>query len=95
VKNIRFRENMSLQLRAEFYDILNHANPGSPFGNVFTTNAQLTPAFAFAPNATPARVSGATPENSLDARNGNPLFLSQQFLNTSARRLQFGIKLFF
>jgi len=101
VKSVRFNERTSLQLRAEFYDILNHANPGNPFGNVFTANAQLTPAVAFGSTATPARVSGATPENSLDAKftdiNGvsRATFMSTQFMNTGARRIQLGIRLVF
>jgi hypothetical protein len=99
VKNFHLSERSKLQFRAEFYDILNHANPGYPFGNVFTANAQLSPAAAFGlgPLRTPASATGATPENSIDAKDfaGKSLFLSQQFLNTSSRRIQFAVKLIF
>jgi len=45
-----------------------------------------------------ARVSGQTPENSIDAvdpSTGKPLFLSQQFLATSSRRMQLSLKITF
>lgn len=93
----------NIQLRLEAYNVFNRANPGNPVGNVFTTNAQPVPAIAFtASTPSPARVTGTIPENSIDAFDasannnaGQSLFLSQQFMNTSARRLQFAIKYIF
>ena len=38
IKNTRFRDNLSMQLRAEFFDLFNHANFGPP-GNVVGTPA--------------------------------------------------------
>jgi len=97
VKSFPFSDHYNLQFRAEFYDLLNRANPGNPFGNVFTANAQLAPSIAFGPTITPARVTGATPENAIDARSltGASSFLSQQFMNTSSRRIQLALKFIF
>lgn len=98
-KNFPWGETKNLQFRLEFYNLFNHANPGNPIGNVFTTNAQPVPAIAFdATSATPARVTGTFPENSIDALDSatnQSLFLSRQFMNTSARRLQFAVKYIF
>lgn len=98
-KNFPWGETKNLQFRLEFYNLFNHDNPGNPIGNVFTTNAQPVPAIAFdATSATPARVTGTFPENSIDALDtstNQSLFLSRQFMNTSARRLQFAVKYIF
>jgi hypothetical protein len=98
-KNFPWGETKNLQFRLEFYNLFNRANPGNPIGNVFTTNAQPVPAIAFdATAATPARVTGTFPENSIDALDSatnQSLFLSRQFMNTSARRLQFAVKYIF
>jgi len=98
-KNFPWGETKNLQFRLEFYNLFNNENPGNPIGNVFTTNAQPVPAIAFdATSATPARVTGTFPENSIDAFDSisnESLFLSRQFMNTSARRLQFAIKYIF
>lgn len=98
-KNFPWGEHKNLQFRLEFYNLFNRSNPGNPIGNVFTTNAQPVPAIAFdSTNNTPARVTGTFPENSIDAvdnSTGQSLFLSRQFMNTSARRLQFAVKYIF
>lgn len=98
-KNFPWGETKNLQFRLEAYNLLNHSNPGNPVGNVFTTNAQPVPAIAFQSGApSPARVTGTIPENSIDAFDSvstQSLFLSRQFMNTSARRLQFAVKYIF
>ncbi len=98
LKNLRIGENRHLQFRVEFYDVLNHRNPGNPIGNVFSTDAQFSPAFAFSPRFTAAGVTGVIPENAIDAFDpitlGNT-FGSKRYMNTSSRRMQFGLKLFF
>ena len=76
----------------------NHRNPGNPIGNVFSTDAQFSPAFAFSPRYTAAGVTGVIPENAIDAFDAVSLantFGSQRYMNTSSRRMQFGLKLFF
>jgi hypothetical protein len=98
LKNLRIGESRHLQFRLEIYDVLNHRNPGNPIGNVFSTDAQFSPAFAFSPRYTAAGVTGVIPENALDAFDGVSLantFGSQKYMNTSSRRMQFGLKLFF
>jgi hypothetical protein len=97
-KNFRWGEDNNLQFRWEVYNLFNNANPGGPIGNVFTTNAQPSPAFAFLPSQTPARVTGVIPENLIgatDPTSGRRTFLSQRFMNTSSRHMQFGVKLIF
>jgi len=98
LKNLRIGESTSLQFRLEIYDVLNHRNPGNPIGNVFSTDAQFSPAFAFSPRYTAAGVTGVIPENAIDAFDAVSLantFGSQRYMNTSSRRMQFGLKLFF
>lgn len=89
----------NIQLRAEAYNLLNHPNPGNPIGNVFTTSAQAVPAVAFLPvTATPARIIGTIPENTIDAQDqvtGQGQFLSRRYMNTSSRHFQFALKLQF
>ena len=94
-------ERYRLQFRVEVYNLLNRRNPGQPSGNVFTTDAQPIPAVAFgsvSPSITPARAVGVIPENFIDATDGvtgDPIFLSQRFMNTSSRKFQFAIKFLF
>lgn len=98
LKNFRIGENRQLQFRLEIYDLLNHRNPGNPIGNVFSTDAQFSPAFAFSPRYTAAGVTGVIPENAIDAFDAVSLgntFGSRKYMNTSSRRMQFGLKLFF
>jgi hypothetical protein len=100
MKSFHLGESKVLQFRWEVYDALNHANPGFAIGNVFAANAQPTPAYAFSPSRTPASVTGVIPENAIDASvlNGTSRknsFLTTQFMNTSARTMQFGIKFTF
>ena len=43
IKNVKLRENLSWQVRADAFDILNHANLGQPGGTVATaTFGQIT-----------------------------------------------------
>jgi hypothetical protein len=98
-KNFRWNEGKrNIQFRWEIYDLFNTANPGNAIGNVFSTDAQPTPAFAFNPRRTAAGVTGVIPENAIDAVDfitGAPSFLSRAFMNTSSRRMQFGVKFIF
>jgi hypothetical protein len=100
LKNVSIGEGRHLQFRLEIYDLMNHPNPGNPIGNVFSTDAQFTPAFAFSPRYTAAGVTGVIPENAIDAFDPvSPTlantFRSEKYMNTSSRRVQFGLKLFF
>jgi hypothetical protein len=100
-KEFRLGEISRLQFRWEVYDLLNHPNPGFAIGNVFASNVQPTPGFAFSPRASAAGITGVIPENAIDATdrfvNNQPHrdFLSQQFMNTSNRHMQFGVHLTF
>ncbi len=103
-KNFKFHERYVLQFRWEVYDAFNHPNFGNPIGNAFAVDAQPTPAFAFSATSTAAGISGIIPENAIDAINpvktnasGQPLhtFLTKQNMNTSNRRMQFGIRFVF
>jgi hypothetical protein len=98
-KTFRFREDRyQLQFRWEVYDALNHPNFGNPIGNAFATDAQATPAFAFSSTRTGAAISGVIPENALDAQSvnsGKSTFGSKSTMNTSNRRMQFGIRFVF
>jgi hypothetical protein len=100
MKSFTFGESKVLQFRWEVYDALNHANAGFTIGNVFAANAQPTPAYAFSPSRTPASVTGVIPENAIDASlltgtTRKSSFLTTQFMNTSARTMQFGVKFTF
>jgi hypothetical protein len=107
MKNFHFGESKVLQFRWEVYDALNHKNPGFTIGNVFASNAQPTVAYAFSGTATPSSVTGVIPENAIDAKalvasttpgqpgTYQPSFLTKQFMNTSARTMQFGVKFTF
>ena len=97
-KNFRWGEGKMIQFRWEVYDLFNTPNAGNAIGNVFTTDAQPTPAFAFSPRLTAAGVTGVLPENTIDAfdrLSGTASFLSRRFMNTASRRMQFGVKFIF
>jgi hypothetical protein len=97
-RNIKLNERFTMQLRAEAYDILNHPVPGYFNGNPYISDASGAPAFAYAATRTGAAVTGGIPENAIDAVDqvsGKHTFLSQNTMNTSSRRLQFGIRLMF
>jgi hypothetical protein len=96
LKDFRFGERAKVQFRWEVYNVLNRRNPGNAIGNAYATDAQPSPGFAFSPRFTPAGVTGIIPENALDATDlvtGERTFLSREFMNTSTRRMQFGLKL--
>jgi hypothetical protein len=103
LKNFKVTETKTLQLRWEVYDVVNHPNSGFPLGNIYATNAQPTPAYAFSTTATPAAVTGVIPENSIDAISGvctaagtcRHTFLTTQYMNTGNRTMQFGAKFIF
>jgi len=97
-RTLRLSERFSLQLRAEAYDLFNRANPGYFNGSPYISNASGSPAFAYAATRTGAAITGGIPENAIDAvdtSTGNHTFLSQSTMNTSSRRLQFGVRLIF
>ncbi|MCI0402996.1 MAG: TonB-dependent receptor [Acidobacteria bacterium] len=96
-KNFRWGERYNLQFRWEIYNLFNRANPGNAIGNVYATDAQASPSFAFSPRSTAASVTGVIPENAIDAfdLNGQPIFLSEGSMNTGNRRMQFGLKFIF
>lgn len=92
-KQFHWGESKVLEFRWEVYNIFNHPNPAYLLGNVFESNAQPTPGFAFSPHASAAGVSGAFPENAIDATttNGAYDFLSTGNMNTGNRTMQVGI----
>lgn len=96
-KQFRWGEGKALELRWEVYDVLNHPIYGYLLGNVFSSNAQPTPGFAFGPTATAAAVTGSIPENAIDglalvgAATTAHDFLSKGNMNTGNRTMQFGI----
>jgi hypothetical protein len=92
-KQVHIRESKTLEFRWEVYNVFNHPNPGYLLGNVFSSNAQSTPGYAFSPHASAAGVTGAIPENALDATTtgGAYDFLSQANMNTGTRTMQFGV----
>ncbi|MGH9450450.1 MAG: carboxypeptidase regulatory-like domain-containing protein [Terriglobia bacterium] len=97
IKNFRWGESKNIELRWEVYDAFNRSNPGFLLGNAFASQAQPTPGFAFSPRATAAGITGVIPENALDALNaqGQHDFLTQSFMNTGNRTMQFGIHITF
>jgi hypothetical protein len=97
-KNITFGERYTLQLRWEVYDVFNKANPGGFNGSPYISNASGAPAFAYSAARTGASITGGIPENTIDASNqvtAKSTFLSQSSMNTSSRRMQFGIRFIF
>lgn len=97
LKRFRLSERFTLELRWEVYDAFNRSNPGFLLGNVFASQAQPTPGFAFSPRATAAGITGVIPENALDALNsqGRHDFMTQSYMNTGNRTMQFGAHLIF
>ncbi len=97
-KNFAWGEHRVIQLRFEAYDVFNTPNPGYANGNVNITNAEVTPAFAYGPETTIARVTGVIPENAINAQPdafGQGGFMSTAFMNTSSRLIQFGVRIMF
>jgi len=97
-KQFKVTEKLTAQFRWEIYDLFNTPNPGFALGNAFAVGAQSAAAFAVSPTQTAARITGVIPENAIDARPdtfGRGGFLNQTFMNTSSRRMQFGIKFIF
>ena len=101
-KDFKWGESRVIQFRWEVYDVFNRSNPGFALGNVFATDAQPTPGFAFSPRASAAGVTGNIPENAIDAYSaftsaGKPVydFLTQRYMNTGNRRMQVGIHIIF
>jgi len=46
-----------IQLRAEFFNILNHTNLGNPNASIFSTDATHTGPYSAAPNASAGRIT--------------------------------------
>ena len=98
-KQFHWGDSKTLEFRWEVYDVFNHPIYGYLLGNVFSSNAQPTPGFAFAPSSSAAAVTGAIPENAIDAvttgvnAKGQPIhdFLSKGYMNSGNRTMQFGI----
>jgi hypothetical protein len=92
-KQFHWGESKVLEFRWEVYDVFNSANPANLLGNVFISNAQPTPGYAFSPAASAAGVTGVIPENAIDGKTtgGAYDFLSKGNMNTGNRTMQFGI----
>jgi hypothetical protein len=80
-KAFKFKERLTAQFRAEFFNVLNHPNFANPFGGPGGSSASLDPS-AGAPFA----YSNQTP----DAAGSNPVLGSG-----GARAIQLGLKLIF
>ncbi len=93
LKQFHWGESKVLEFRWEVYDVFNHPLYGNLLGNVFSSNAQPTPGYAFSQHATSAGITGVTPENAIDAKTtGNAYdFLSKGNMNTGNRTMQFGV----
>lgn len=96
-KDFHIGERVTVELRCEVYDAFNKSNPGFLLGNAFASQAQPTPGFAFSPRATAAGITGVVPENALDALNSRNQhdFLTQAYMNTGNRTMQFGVHVSF
>ena len=92
-KQFHWGDTKALEFRWEVYDVFNTANFSYLLGDVFSSNAQSTPGYAFSTSATAAAVTGAIPENTIDAKTtGNKYdFLSRGNMNTGNRTMQFGV----
>lgn len=97
LKDFHWGESRTIELRWEVYDVFNRSNPGFLLGNVFASEAQPTPGFAFSPRATAAGITGVIPENAIDALNAQNRhdFLTRNYMNTGNRTMQFGIHIIF
>jgi hypothetical protein len=80
-KNWRFKERLSTQFRAEFFNVLNHANISNPFGGPGGDSTYTNP--------TSAPSFGLRPETP-DVTSSNTLLGSG-----GPRSLQLGLKLIF
>jgi hypothetical protein len=92
-KALHWGESKVLEFRWEVYNVLNHPNPAYLIGNVYASNAQFGPGFAFSPHSSAAGVTGVIPENSIDATTTSNVhdFLSRANMNTGNRTMQFGV----
>jgi hypothetical protein len=92
-KQFHWGESKTLEFRWEVYNVFNHPERGYLLGDVFSSNAQPTPGFAFSQNSTAAGITGITPENAIDAKTtGNVYnFLGTGNMNTGNRTMQFGV----
>jgi hypothetical protein len=92
-KQFHWGESKVLEFRWEVYNVFNRPNAGYLLGNVYSTNAEPTPGFAFASHASPAGVTGGIPENALDATTPAGIydFLNTGNMNTGTRTMQFGV----
>ena len=98
IRNIKLTERFKLQFRTEVYDLFNHPNAGFFNGNPYISNATGATAFAYNATRTGAAITGGIPENAIDSVDnvtGNRNFLSKSAMNTSTRRIQFGLRLMF
>jgi hypothetical protein len=80
-KVFKFKERLTTQFRAEFFNILNHPNFANPYGGPGGPTASLDPS-----TGSPFGYSSATP----DAASSNPV-LGQG----GSRAMQLGLKLIF
>jgi hypothetical protein len=104
-KSISLGERVKVKLTAQAFDVLNRQNPGPFAGNPFIASAQPVSSTVFDPIgavATPARVSGLTPENSIDAgfqrmtvATTGVTFLNNHYLTTSSRRVEWSVRFSF
>jgi hypothetical protein len=82
-KVFKFKERLTTQFRAEFFNILNHPNFANPYGGPGGPTASLDPSVG---PPTPFAYSSATP----DAASSNPVLGSG-----GSRAIQLGLKLIF
>ena len=91
-KNIPIREAIKVQLRADFFNILNHPNFANPDGGICTAVSPFIPATA----TTPAVPASCTPNTSF-GRTGQTIAdnVGTQIGNGTSRQIQLAVKLIF
>jgi hypothetical protein len=83
-KVFKFKERLTAQFRAEFFNIFNHPNFANPYGGPGGPTASLDPSVGV--GGTPFAFSSATP----DAASSNPVLGAG-----GARAIQLGLKFIF
>ena len=102
-KTVSITERFKLELRVQAFNAFNRQNPGPLAGNPFLASDQQVASTILQPTGqasvlnspaeTAARISGFTPGNTISAT--DVPFLSQKYLTTSSRRIQWAIRFSF
>jgi hypothetical protein len=101
MKSFRFTETKSLQFRAEFFNVLNHANMGQPGVTPLLSDDVSGDLRCISRAATATRAASACYDSSLPEGAVNPIIRhnpaggSIQLTSTKNREIQFGLKFIF